>query len=61
MNGTERRETALIVGPEGGLTDVELSGLRASGATFVRLAQHVLRVETAALAAASAWADGQLP
>jgi 16S rRNA (uracil1498-N3)-methyltransferase len=51
------RETAVIVGPEGGLSDAESSTLRGRGAQFVRLARHVLRVETAALAVASVWAD----
>jgi 16S rRNA (uracil1498-N3)-methyltransferase len=45
-----------VVGPEGGLTEEELAHLEAAGATRVRLAAHILRVETAAAALAAAWA-----
>lgn len=41
----------LIVGPEGGLAPEELAAADAAGLPRVRLAPHVLRVETAALAA----------
>lgn len=41
----------LIVGPEGGLTPEELAAAGALGLTRARLARHILRVETAALAA----------
>ncbi len=47
----------LIVGPEGGLTDEELTLLRAGGVRAVRLARPILRIETAALAAAAVWAS----
>lgn len=47
--------TVLIIGPEGGLTDQELGALRAGGVVSVRLAGPVLRIETAALAAAAVW------
>lgn len=53
----ESRETAVIIGPEGGLSGDELSALLGRGAHCVRLARHVLRVETAAVATASIWAD----
>ena len=43
----------LVVGPEGGLTDAELADLAAAGFRSVRLAQQVLRFETAALAGAA--------
>lgn len=43
----------LFVGPEGGLTDREEQGLRALGAPGLLLAPHVLRIETAAEAAAA--------
>lgn len=52
-------DVAVVIGPEGGLTDAELSRLHAAGARRVRLATHVLRVETAALAAAAIWSDAQ--
>jgi len=43
---------AVLVGPEGGWTDDELAGLDAA-ASRVRLGERVLRVETAAIAAAA--------
>lgn len=42
---------AVVVGPEGGLTDDELCALQEAGAEPVTLAPYVLRVETAAVAA----------
>jgi len=50
-----------VVGPEGGLTEKEHSLLRDCGAQPVRLAQHVLRVETAAVALAAGFAAIQPP
>lgn len=49
--------TTLVIGPEGGLTTDELAALNAMGATSVRLAGPVLRIETAALAATAVWAS----
>ena len=43
----------LVVGPEGGLTEEEVTALRALGAIPVTLGPLVLRTETAALAAAA--------
>lgn len=51
------RPTTLVIGPEGGLTGDELAALDAAGAERVRLAGPVLRIETAALAAAAVWAS----
>lgn len=52
-------EVALLVGPEGGWTDRERSEIAASQWTAVSLGPHILRAETAALAAlailAAAW------
>jgi len=45
----------LVIGPEGGFTSDELATLQAAGAVTVRLANPVLRIETAALAAAAVW------
>ncbi len=45
-----------VIGPEGGLTPAELEYLRSRGGELVRLGEHVLRVETAALAFAACWA-----
>jgi 16S rRNA (uracil1498-N3)-methyltransferase len=50
------REVAVVIGPEGGLTDDELNMLRAAGGEIVRLTAHILRVETAAIAVAAWWA-----
>ncbi|MFG0307159.1 MAG: RsmE family RNA methyltransferase [Phycisphaerales bacterium JB040] len=41
----------LLVGPEGGWTPQELDAARAAGVRIVRLPTHVLRLETAAVAA----------
>lgn len=48
---TGTRRFALVVGPEGGLTDAEVDGLIARGARACRLSRAVLRIETAAEAA----------
>jgi 16S rRNA (uracil1498-N3)-methyltransferase len=50
------RNLTIVVGPEGGLTVDERDRLVAGGARRVRLAGQVLRIETAALAAAAVWA-----
>jgi 16S rRNA (uracil1498-N3)-methyltransferase len=44
---------ALAIGPEGGFTDRELQLARADGWTAISLGPRILRVETAALAAAA--------
>lgn len=44
----------LIVGPEGGLVEEELEACRRFEASFVGLGPHVLRIETAVVAGASA-------
>ena len=49
----ERGECAIAVGPEGGFTTEEVSAALASGWRAVSLGSRVLRVETAALAAAA--------
>ena len=51
----DNRYTA-VVGPEGGLTDAEMELLLDRGGGLVRLAPHILRVETAAVAVAANWA-----
>jgi len=48
-----RGETVLIVGPEGGFTDGERTAILSWGAQKVRLWGNVLRIETAAVAAAA--------
>ncbi len=41
----------LLVGPEGGWTNEELAAARAAGAEVIRFGPHVMRIETAAVAA----------
>jgi 16S rRNA (uracil1498-N3)-methyltransferase len=48
-------QRAVVIGPEGGLAPAELAAVQAAGGQIVRLADHILRVETAALAAAAQW------
>lgn len=45
----------LVIGPEGGFTAAELTALTDGGAATVRLAGPILRIETAAIAAAAVW------
>lgn len=47
---TVPRDLALLVGPEGGFSDGEVSSVVASGFTAVSLGQRILRTETASLA-----------
>lgn len=47
--------TTLIVGPEGGFTQAERRQLLDAGARPGRLAASILRIETAAVAAAAVW------
>jgi 16S rRNA (uracil1498-N3)-methyltransferase len=46
---------AILVGPEGGFTDEERAFVRGSGASAISLGPRILRAETAALAALSAY------
>lgn len=45
--------TALFIGPEGGWTDAELNAMLTGGLTPTRLTGTILRIETAAVAAAA--------
>ncbi len=47
-------DLVLVVGPEGGISDVELATFTAAGATPVRLGPEVLRTSTAGVAAVAA-------
>lgn len=51
----------LLIGPEGGLSPVEMAGARAAGFIGVRLGPHILRTETAGVAVLAAvqalWGD----
>jgi len=46
------RPRTVFIGPEGGFEDAEVEAMRALGAATVSLGPHVMRVETAAIAAA---------
>lgn len=50
----DARSLALLVGPEGGITDAEVAELAAAGAVAVRLGPTVLRTSTAATVALGA-------
>jgi 16S rRNA (uracil1498-N3)-methyltransferase len=47
----------IVVGPEGGLADEERRAIVAAGGLPARLFEHVLRIETAAAAAAALYGD----
>jgi len=51
---SDARSAALLIGPEGGLTEKEVDAARNVGAICVSLGKRVLRCETAAIAACSA-------
>ncbi|MEK6642625.1 MAG: RsmE family RNA methyltransferase [Planctomycetota bacterium] len=53
---TRDASVVMLVGPEGGFAHDEIRMLEAAGAKSVRLAESILRVETAAVAGASVWA-----
>jgi len=50
----------LVIGPEGGFTPAELTELTDGGAITVCLASPILRIETAAIAAAAVWSAAWL-
>jgi 16S rRNA (uracil1498-N3)-methyltransferase len=50
---TTSKPIALVVGPEGGFTAAELEMARTAGARICRFGPHVMRIETAAVAAAA--------
>jgi len=43
----------VVIGPEGGFTDDELEQMKNSGYNLLWLSPHILRTETAAIAAAA--------
>jgi 16S rRNA (uracil1498-N3)-methyltransferase len=53
------RDLTAVVGPEGGLTEAEIAMLSEANGELVRLAPHILRVETAAISIAANWASHQ--
>lgn len=50
-SGRKPDSLAIVVGPEGGFTDVEIAAAAEAGAHVVNLGPHILRIETAAIAA----------
>ena len=51
--GPLKGRTVVVIGPEGGFTDHELEQLKNSGYNLLWLSPHILRTETAAIAAAA--------
>lgn len=51
MENIERAK--VVIGPEGGFTDKELSLAKAKKAVFIKISKHILRSETASIAASS--------
>ena len=49
-NSVNRNQVSLLIGPEGGLSEVEIALAREQGFTGIRLGPRVLRTETAAMA-----------
>lgn len=49
-------DALVVIGPEGGLTPAEIDRLTRAGVRPIRIADNVLRIETAAIAVASIWA-----
>ncbi|MCG3131255.1 MAG: hypothetical protein FLDDKLPJ_02033 [Phycisphaerae bacterium] len=56
LAGCGTTDVLLLIGPEGGWADEEMTAARAAGITTVALAEGTLRVETAAIAAAAVFA-----
>jgi 16S rRNA (uracil1498-N3)-methyltransferase len=54
MRADREHALALLIGPEGGFTDVEVNAALAAGAQTVELGEGILRIETAAVALLSA-------
>jgi 16S rRNA (uracil1498-N3)-methyltransferase len=52
--------TAIIIGPEGGISESEALTAAAMGWQFVSLGPRILRAETAAVVAAAAWAGVEI-
>ena len=54
-------DVVVLVGPEGGWSEREREALRAGGVRAVRFGPHVMRIETAAVAACAAVMQGKRP
>ena len=53
INPPAEGKVAIVVGPEGGISEQELESFRQSGFSSVRLGRGVLRTSTAGMAAVS--------
>ena len=54
-NKDKHERVSILVGPEGGYSNSELSMLESKGISTLKLSNHILRIETAAVAAAAAF------
>ena len=61
LQSAEPQNAAVIIGPEGGLTEQEVAAARKAGAEVVTLGKRILRTETAAIVVCAIimyqWAD----
>lgn len=55
---SDAADIGVIIGPEGGISPAESDWLRERGVQPVKLAQTILRIETAGVAAAAIWSAG---
>ncbi len=53
ISSADSNKLLIAIGPEGGFTDAEVSALISAGFAPISLGPHILRVETAAIAAAA--------
>lgn len=58
---TGHPELRLLIGPEGGFTTREREAARAAGARFASFGPHIMRIETAAVAAAAIILNAERP
>jgi 16S rRNA (uracil1498-N3)-methyltransferase len=55
VNRSAHERIVIFIGPEGGFTEEECGTIEAAGGVAVSLGESILRVETAAIAAAAVW------
>ena len=49
LQGKDRYKIAIVIGPEGGISEKEIEILKNMGTSFVSLGKRILRTETVAL------------
>ncbi|MDO4392478.1 MAG: RsmE family RNA methyltransferase [Clostridium sp.] len=49
LQGKDRYKIAIVIGPEGGISEKEIEILKNMGASFVSLGKRILRTETAGI------------